>query len=132
VKVDYVVKDVEAVQRRLAEEAAHVLKKKVARREALLDIKLRPPAQVFAERSAAYYPTHMYDAYTAFESENVSAPVDRQKHTIQAARKSRTFYFNGLDSDGFDQVINPVILEPVVQFTLYLKVKYEAEPPPPR
>ena len=35
--------------------------------------------------------------------------------------------FNGLDGDGFDQVINPVVIEPVVQFTLYLKVKYEVE-----
>jgi hypothetical protein len=35
--------------------------------------------------------------------------------------------FNGLDADGFDSVLNPVITEPVVQFTLYLKVKYEVE-----
>ena len=35
--------------------------------------------------------------------------------------------FNGLSGDGFDQVINPVVLEPVVQFTLHLKVKYEVE-----
>src|SRR5882672_1899576 len=43
------------------------------------------------------------------------------------ARKSRTFFFNALDADGFDQVVNPVVIEPVVQFTLYLKVKYEME-----
>ena len=41
--------------------------------------------------------------------------------------KTRTFFFNGLDADGFDDVINPVVIEPVVQFTLYLKVKYEVE-----
>jgi hypothetical protein len=122
------VKDVEAVQQKLAEEAARVLKKKVARRETLLDIKLRPPAQVYAERSAAYYPTQMYDSYTAAEGQELYATVDRQKYTIQSARKSRTFYFNGLDSDGFDQVVNPVVIEPVVQFTMYLKVKYEIEP----
>lgn len=40
-------------------------------------------------------------------------------------RLSATFYFDPLDGNGFDTVINPVILEPVVQFTLYLKVTYE-------
>lgn len=53
----------------------------------------------------------------------------RQRYAVQQARKSRTFYYNGLDADGFDEVINPVITEPTVQFTLYLKVKYEVEPP---
>ncbi len=42
-------------------------------------------------------------------------------------RKSRTFYYNPLSADGFDRVIDPVVLEPVVQFTLYLKLRYELE-----
>jgi len=33
-----------------------------------------------------------------------------------------------LNADGFDHVTNPIVIEPVVQFTLYLKVKYEIEP----
>ncbi|HEX8115758.1 MAG TPA: hypothetical protein VF521_00675, partial [Pyrinomonadaceae bacterium] len=45
--------------------------------------------------------------------------------------KSRTFYFNALTADSFDLVIEPVVLEPVVQFTYYLKVKYDLEPPKP-
>ena len=44
-----------------------------------------------------------------------------------SSRKGRTFYYNGLDADGFDDVIDPVVIEPVVQFTLYLKIKYEVE-----
>ncbi len=123
------VKDVEAVQDRLMEEAARVIKRKVARDEALLGIKLQPPAQVFAERRAAYYPTAMYDSAAASESEEFAGgQPDRQKYAVQSARKGRTFVFNGLDGDGFDRVINPVIVEPVVQFTLHLKVKYEVEP----
>jgi hypothetical protein len=75
-----------------------------------------------------YSPSGMYDSYTAFESEHVASPNIREGLTIQSARKSRTFYYNALDGSGFDTVINPVILEPVVQFTLYLKVKYEIAP----
>ena len=127
IKVDYIVDDPKGVEQKLMEEAARVIKRKADRYEKLLDIKVRPPAQVYAERPATYYPTQMYDSYTAFESEAMGATANRQKYTVHSARKSRTFFFNGLDGDGFDSVINPVVTEPVVQFTLYLKVKYEIE-----
>jgi uncharacterized protein YggE len=127
IKVDYVVRDTGSIHNRLAEEAARLVKQKLARHEKLLGIKLQPPAQVFAERYSAYFPTEMYDSYTAAESENVSQDYDEAKYTIQHARKSRTFFFNALNADGFDAVINPLVIEPVVQFTLYLRVKYEVE-----
>ncbi len=128
IKVDYVLKDINAVQDKLMDEAARIIKQKTARYERLLGIKLQPPAQVYAERPAIHYPTRMYDSYTAQESEQVNAGFDRQKTLTQTARKGRTFFFNGLNGDGFDAVINPVVIEPVVQSTLYLKVKYEVEP----
>jgi uncharacterized protein YggE len=127
IKVDYVVKDLEKVQARLMDEAARVVKEKSARYDKLLGVKLRPPGQVIAERPSTYYPTRMYDTYTAFEAETIGY-AERQKLNVQSARKSRTFYYNALDGDGFDAVVDPVVLEPVVQFTLYLKVKYEVEP----
>lgn len=127
IKVDYIVNDVSRVQDKLMEEAASIAAKKISRYEKLLGIKLQPPAQVYAEKSAIHYPTQMYDSYTAYESEAIRGGPDRQKYTVRSARKSTTVFFNGLDADGFDAVINPVITEPVVQFTLYLKVKYEVE-----
>ena len=125
IKVDYVVKDINAVQDKLMVEASAVVQQKVARYEKLLGIKVEPPAQVYAERPAIYYPTQLYDSYTAAESESIARPANLQKYTIQQARKGKTFFFNALDGNGFDKVINPVVIEPVVQFTLYLKVKYE-------
>jgi uncharacterized protein YggE len=125
IKVDYVVKDIGGIQGRLTEEAARIIKQKAGMHEKLLGIKLQPPAQIYAERYSTYYPTEMYDSYTAYESEDMSGDYDRQKYTIQRARKSRTFFFNALNGDGFDRVINPIVIEPVVQFTLYMRVKYE-------
>lgn len=127
IKVDYVVKEIQPIQDKLMDEAAQIIKKKSARYEKLLGIKLVPPAQVFAERYATHYPTEMYDSFIAAESASVSSPSERDRRTVINARKSRTFVFNGLDGDGFDHVINPVVTEPVVQFTLYLKIKYEVE-----
>jgi uncharacterized protein YggE len=124
VKVDYVVRNINAVQDSVMRVAASVIKQKSARDEQLLGIRLAPPAQVYAERSAVHYPTDMYDSYVAAESEPVTRP-NMQRYTVEQARKPRTFYFDPLDGNGFDTVINPVILEPVVQFTVYLKVKYD-------
>jgi uncharacterized protein YggE len=129
IKVDYVVSDTAAVQNRLMEEAAKVVEQKAARYQRLLGIRLYPPMQVYAEKPSIYYPTEMYDSYAAYESEDIEQNSDdlKQKYTVKNARKSRTFFFNPLDADGFDLVVNPVVIEPVVQFTLYLKVKYEVE-----
>jgi uncharacterized protein YggE len=131
VKVDYIVTDVGQVRERLADEAAVIVKRKAARFSKNLGIGLKLPAQVYLERSGAYYPSEMYDSYTAAATEEVQAPFDRQRYTVQSARKGRTFYFNGLDGSSFDEVINPVIVEPVVQFTMHLKVKYTVDTTPP-
>jgi uncharacterized protein YggE len=127
IKVDYLVDDAERIQERLMEEAAGIVKQKIGRYEKLLGVKVQGPPQVYAERPAVYFPTEMYDAYTAHESEEIATSHVRQRYAVQSARKSRTFFFHGLDGDGYDRVINPVMTQPVVQFTLYLKVKYELE-----
>jgi uncharacterized protein YggE len=127
IKVDYIVADTAGAQARLREEAAKIIKQKAEMYEKLFGAKLLPPAQVLASKPSIYFPTEMYDSYTAHESEEISDYNVRQRYAVQAARKSKTFYFNALDADGFDQVINPVVIEPVVQFTLYLKVRYEIE-----
>jgi uncharacterized protein YggE len=127
IKVDYIVSNLDAIQDKLMDEASRIIKRKAGRYGKLLDIKLEPPAQVIAERSAAYHPTEMYDSYTAFETEHVGIPANRDRLTTQTARKSRTFFWSGLNANSFDSVLNPVVIEPVVQFTLYLKVKYEVK-----
>lgn len=125
IKVDYVVANPKPIQNRLMEEASRIVKQKAERFEKLLGLKLHGPAQVYAERPSVYYPSEMYDSYQAFETEDVNSGYYRQKFVTQGARKSRTFYFNALNGKGFDTVINPVVIEPVVQFTLYLKVRYD-------
>lgn len=127
VKVEAVVSDVGPVHERLAEAAAEVIKAKRARHDKLLGVRLRPVPQVIADRSSAYFPTEMYDSYVAGETEAVAGGIDRNQTTVQSLRKNRTFYYNPLTADGFDRVIDPVVLAPVVQFTLYLKLRYEID-----
>ncbi len=128
VKVDYIVTDMTRIEDQLAAEAAAIVKRKVARYETLLGIKLIPPVQIYAEKFAMHPPAGLYDAYVAAESESMNSAFSRQKYSVQNARKSRTLYYNGLDGNGFDKVIGGVPHEPPVQFTYFLKLKYEVAP----
>lgn len=125
IKVDYVVRNLAAMREQLMREATKVIKSKLADRATLLGAKVITPGQVLAERYASYYPTDMYTTYVAQESQNVMGY--RPNMVIQQARKASTSFFDPLNADTFDQVINPIVVEPVVQFTLYLKLRYVAD-----
>lgn len=124
IKVDYVVSDLPGIRARLFEEAMKVIKKKESEYSKLLDTKLRAAA-VYQEKYNKFSPSEMYNSYVAYESGSVDSST-RDMRVVEK-RKSRTFYFDPLDPGEFDSVINPVVVEPVVQFTLFLKVKYQVE-----
>ena len=119
IKVDYIVNDLPSVRERLFSQAARIIKQKEARNAAALGIQLIP-STVFQEKFRAYYPAELYLSYQAFET----GAVDYETRAI-SQRKSRTFYYEPLRTDNFDAVINPMGVEPMVQCTLYLRVKYD-------
>lgn len=129
VKVDYVVKDIAAMKSRLQVETTRILKEKAQNHQALLGIKLPEVSQVVRDEPNIYFPIEQYDSYTAAEAENLT--TYRSEDRVVRARKNRTSYFNPLSGDGFDMVVNPVIIEPVVQFTTYIKVRYGTPKPQP-
>jgi len=65
-----------------------------------------------------------YNSYTEFEGARVSESVLCNRNRVKEARKNETFFFNAQDPGNFDCVINPIVTEPVVQFSLYLQIKY--------
>lgn len=122
VKVDYVIRDIAPVRKRLMQEASRVIKQKIADQEELLGVKVGQLTLVAPGILSSYYPTEMYDSYVAQESEEVIGY--RPNVNIQRARKPKTFFFNALSPKDFDFVINPAVVEPLVQVTIYLRVKY--------
>jgi uncharacterized protein YggE len=118
IKVDYVTSDLNAVRAQMAEEAMKVLKEK---EEAYtkLGIKLQP-VSVTAENFDAFQPSEAYNSYKAYETGN----VDEENYRVIERRKNSTFYFEPLRPGQFDRVLNPAGLQPVVQCTFILRVKY--------
>lgn len=126
VKVDYVVRDPLSIQKKLMAEATRIVRDKVASRSQLLDTPKPTNVQVYAEDYSSYYPTNLYSTYVAQESQSLDGY--RQNLLTIRARKTQTVYFDPLGQEAFDWAVNPIVTEPVVQFTVYLKVLYSNRP----
>jgi uncharacterized protein YggE len=86
-----------------------------------LGLKLEGEFKVVSEDAGVVYPESQYTEYDAFVSQSLDAARDKSVTTM---RKAQTVAYNKLDYDAFDIVINPQFLEPVVQFTFKLILRY--------
>jgi uncharacterized protein YggE len=121
IEVEYVVNDIPAIQARLADEAAKIVKRKEASYGNSFGIKLTG-TNVANEKFDAFYPSDLYSDYQAYEAGRTSGDYNR---TVIQQRKTRTFFYDPLDASNFDSVINQMGIEPMVQFTLYMRMQYE-------
>ncbi len=80
-------------------------------------------SNVANEKYDAFYPGDLYADYQAFESGKTYGNYDNNR--VISQRKTKTFYYEPLDANDFDSVINQIGIEPMVQFTLYLRVQYD-------
>jgi uncharacterized protein YggE len=124
IKVDYLVNNPTAIREKLLAESARIIKEKADRYDKLLGLKFRSQVQVMQESYNTVFPTEAYDSYAAFESGKVSESTFSDRNRVKEARKEETFFFNTKDAGDFDNIINPVVTEPVIQFSLYLQIKY--------
>jgi uncharacterized protein YggE len=126
IKVDHVVSNVGAIRERLMEEASQIIKKKQQGYARRLGIQLRPVA-VVSEIYSTFSPGDHYRQYQAYETGQVHSYGSNSQVVHQ--RKSRTFYYQPLSPADFDTVIHAMGVEPLVQCTLYLKVRYTPQQP---
>jgi uncharacterized protein YggE len=86
-----------------------------------LGLKLEGEFKIAAEDAGVVYPESQYTEYEAFVSQSLD---DARDKSVTTMRKAQTVAYNKLDYSAFDIVINPQFLEPVVQFTYKLSLKY--------
>jgi len=126
IKVDYVINDMGRIRSRLFEEASRIIKQKEENYVRSLGLKIRRDA-IFQETYDTLYPGELYQTYSAFESGAVDTSYESRTRVIRE-RKSSTSYLEPLDKSAFDVVLNSIGIEPMVQSTLYLKVRYSLTP----
>jgi len=122
IEVNYTVNDINAVHAKLYDEAVKVIRQKETSYANSFGTKLSP-TNLANEKYDAFYPGELYSNYQAFEAGNTYG--DYNNRVVQA-RKTRTFFYEPLNSSDFDSVINQMGIEPMVQFTLYLRMQYDS------
>lgn len=121
VKVEYCVEKPDEAYKTLRNAAIELVNERLTEIKKL-GISLDTEYHIVAENQAVFYPNDQYSSYQAFSSNSFDAI--KKKSGISQAQKPISMYYKPLSNRDFQIVINPVIVEPVVQYTYSLKVKY--------
>ncbi len=122
IKVDYIVSDFDTVRKKLFDEAVKIIKSKEQSYTKSFGITLNPLG-LSTERYDAFYPSDSYERYQAYETGDVHAQNNSNASKL-IRRKSFTFFYEPFEGSRFDAVLQPLGIEPVVQFSLYLRMQY--------
>jgi uncharacterized protein YggE len=129
IKVDYFVENAEAHYDTLRTAALRVLGKKRALAEQA-GVGLDSVFHLIAEDARAFYPAQLYKSYQTFGASSIEAVAKRTG--VTQVQKSNTLYYQPLSYAQFDAVIHPVVLEPVVQYTYQIEVRYQIRKAAPK
>ncbi len=77
--------------------------------------------KILKENLASTYPVERYESYSAYRSAQL--PQGEFKTTTRAG-KAQTYFYDKLPYNTYDRVLNPEIVEPAVQFSYELKMRY--------
>ena len=121
VKVDYTVENPEKTYLDLRNKTLDYLNQIIAT-YAKIGMKLDSAYKITAENTWATYPATRYSSYQAYSS--VSMEAVKGGSLVTEAEKTQTSFYNAIPSDNYDIVINPTIIEPVVQYSYNLRVKF--------
>jgi len=129
VKVDCFVNDITSIYDELFVAAQEIILKKKKLYLGLTGMVLLPQAQIFSESFSSFYPSQLYDKYEAFEGTSVDYNYYERSKSIVRKPKIQSFYYNPMSYSTFDKVINPIIIEPAIQFLLKIRVRYSIAMP---
>ncbi|GLB50657.1 SIMPL domain-containing protein [Neptunitalea lumnitzerae] len=125
VKVDYVIDNIENIYKTLQEKIITSVKSKKEYYNSL-GITLDNYNIEYAEQKYCYTPKDFYQSFQAFNS--ISMEAITKSNGITQAKKQTSYYYQPLENNQFDIVINPTIIEPVIQVVLSTHIKYTPKP----
>lgn len=120
VKVDYFVKDPQARYAQLREAAFQYLNQ-IKKQYQSIGSKLDSAYTVTAENAWVAYPLNRYESYKAYAAQRLDE-IENVK--VYNADKTTSRFYNAVPANDYDIVINSEILEPAVQFSYNLVVRF--------
>ncbi|MDJ1501341.1 SIMPL domain-containing protein [Xanthocytophaga agilis] len=124
VRVDYFSSTQDAMKKDLMTRAKLLVQEKMKNYEALVGESFVNVEKQLTDGYRVALPVEMYNSYEAYSS---SALNLRKPATINQSAKSTTLYYQPIVDKEFDFVINPVILEPVIQILYEVTVMIKRE-----
>ncbi|MEM6515489.1 MAG: SIMPL domain-containing protein [Bacteroidota bacterium] len=125
VKVDYFIKDIAEIYKNLQTKLLKLIEEKKAYYK-VLGFDLSNYDLAVADDKYCYFPKDFYQSYQAFNS--ISFEAIKTKKGVTTAQKQTSYYYQPLTYGNYDVVINPSILEPVVQVGMNIKLLFTPKP----
>ena len=120
VRVDYFSDELEQVKRDLRVKSQVILKEKVANYQLILGTDLSKNEKQIADGYKIVYPVEMYRSYQAYSSSSLNL---KKSAKVNQVEKSTNLYYQPIMDKEFDFIVNPTILEPVIQVMYEVKFK---------
>lgn len=125
VKVDYYIENIAEVYKNLQTKLLKLIEEKKAYYK-ILGFDLATYNVAIADDQYCYFPKDFYQSYQAFNS--VSFEAIKKKKGVTAVKKQTSYYYQPLSYESYDVVINPSILEPVVQIGMNIRLQFTPRP----
>lgn len=126
VKVDYFVNDSQAIYAQLRETTFQYLKN-LKKQYQSIGIQLDSAYVITAENAWVAYPINRYESYQAFSTQSLES-IEKSSAIVTTAEKPISRFYNAIPANDYDIVINPEVLEPCVQFSYNLIVRFSMPP----
>ncbi|BAO75095.1 SIMPL domain-containing protein [Winogradskyella sp. PG-2] len=125
VKVDYFIENIQEVYKNLQDQLLKLIEDKKTYYK-VLGFDLAEYNVAIADDKYCYFPKDFYQSYQAYNS--VSFDALKKGKAITSVKKQTSYYYQPLTYESYDVVINPSILEPVVQIGMNIKLVFTPKP----
>jgi len=122
-KVDYIITDINKVYIKLFEKAVDIITSKKELYVKATNLKLKTSSQIYGEAFYSLYPEQLYKNYTP----DISTAYYTNYGSRKDLKKNTTYYYDKINYSSFDNIINPIIIEPSIETVLRLQIKFDIE-----
>ncbi|WP_343615158.1 SIMPL domain-containing protein [Flavobacterium sp.] len=119
VRVDYFSNALETIKKEMMNKAKLLIQEKIKNYELLLGETFTNVEKRIADGFAVNLPVEMYKSYEAYNSSSLNL---KKAANVNQASKSTTLYYQPVFNKEFDFIINPAVLEPVIQIQYEVKI----------
>ncbi len=120
-KVEYFIENTDVLYQRLRSKAVELILKKEKSYDSL-NIKLSKLDKRMGENFQTFFP---FDRYRSYEAISKGKTSFSKNSKVNNENRSPSAFYEKLDYDKIECIINPTILEPAVQLLFTLKINYD-------